>query len=51
MKQLKADTICYYCYGCERLSDEQFNGARNCKGFMPAVEKWQEMMREELKKR
>jgi len=51
MKQLKADTICYYCLGCERLTNEQFDGVRNCKGFIPAMQNWQERLREELRKK
>ena len=34
MKQIEEDKICFYCFGCNRLEDENFNGVRNCKGFL-----------------
>ncbi len=51
MKQLERDTVCYYCYGCNRLEQENFKGVRNCKDLMPAVADWQDKIREELKKK
>lgn len=51
MKQLKKDTVCYYCLGCNRLEDENFNGVRNCKNMIQGITNWQEKIREEMKKR
>ncbi|MGN1269371.1 MAG: hypothetical protein ACI4UU_00655 [Clostridia bacterium] len=51
MKQIKKDTVCYYCYGCNKLEQETFEGVRNCKNFISAIENWQGKLREELKKK
>ena len=51
MKQIEKDKLYYYCYGCTRLEREQFEGVRNCKDFVGAVEDWQNQLREELKKK
>lgn len=50
MKQIEKDKLCYYCFSCTKLEQEQFGGVRNCKGFIPAVEGWQEKINQELKK-
>ena len=42
MKQIKNSTVCKYCYGCNRLEDEQFEGVKNCKNFIPAIKDWYE---------
>lgn len=31
MKEIKKDKVCYYCYGCNLLEFESFEGKRNCK--------------------
>lgn len=41
MKQLQKDKICFWCFGCNRLEEENFEGTRNCKDFLPAKENWQ----------
>lgn len=50
MKQIKKNTLCYYCLGCNRLELEAFNGILRCKNFGAGIENWQEKLREELKK-
>lgn len=44
MKQIEKDMICYYCLGCNRLTQEQFEGVRNCKQFAPDKEEWREKL-------
>lgn len=51
MKQIKKNTLCYYCLGCNKLELVDFNGVMRCKGFCAGVEKWQEKLGEELKKK
>ena len=50
MKQIEKDKLCYYCTGCMKLENEQFNGVRNCSNFIQAEPGWEKKMREELKK-
>lgn len=49
MTQLEDNTICILCYGCNRLLLEDFKGVKNCKGFLPAYEDWQEKFYQGLK--
>ena len=51
MKQLGKDVICFYCYGCNKLELENFNGIRNCKGFYPAYKNWEEKYYKALKEK
>lgn len=41
MKQIELDKLCYYCYGCNKLEQEEFIGARQCKDFVPVIANWQ----------
>lgn len=50
MIQLEKDQLCYYCYGCNKLANVDFNGVRRCKEFVAAIADYQEKIREELKK-
>ena len=50
MKQIDKKYLCYYCLGCNRLEDKNFEGVMNCKNFIQGYENWAEMRREELKK-
>ena len=52
MKQL-ADMpgICKYCTGCLRLEDENFKSRYRCKDFEPNQMNWEDLMKEELKKK
>ena len=34
MEQIKDNKLCFYCLGCNKLGDEQFNGVMNCRNFM-----------------
>ena len=49
MKQLKENTICKYCLGCNRLEIENFDGVKNCNGFISAYSDWQERYYKALK--
>ena len=49
MKQLKEDVLCYYCNGCNKLKYEDFDGVRNCVGFVPDRENWREKLIEAMK--
>lgn len=51
MKQLKKDTLCYYCLGGNKLELVDFNGVMRCKNFTAGIEDWQEKLGEELKKK
>lgn len=50
MKQIKKKTLCYYCLGCNKQENEYYKPVIRCKDFMAGKEKWQEKLREELKK-
>lgn len=50
MKQMPEDTVCYYCYGCNKLSLENYMGVRRCEKFIPAVKNWQEEYIEKLRR-
>ena len=49
MKQLKKNTVCYYCYGCNKLILDNFDGVKHCNGFKPAYSNWQEEYYKELR--
>lgn len=51
MKQLTKKTLCYYCLGCTKQEDINYEPTMRCKNFMPGIENWQEKLREELKKK
>lgn len=36
MKELENDKICKYCFGCEKLANENFKGVRSCINFIQA---------------
>jgi len=48
MVQLRGDTLCKYCLGCNKLENYNFIGTRNCKGFVPGYENWREMYEKAL---
>jgi hypothetical protein len=50
MKQIKKNTLCYYCLGCSKQENEDYKPAMRCKSFVAGIENWQEKLREELKK-
>ena len=50
MKQIKKNTLCYYCLGCSKQESEDYKTVIRCKNFIPGIENWQEKLREELKK-
>lgn len=53
MKQLKdMKGICKYCIGdCLRLEDENFDGVYRCKDFEANQVNYEELLREELRKK
>lgn len=50
MKQIKKNTLCYYCLGCNKQESEEYKSVMRCKSFTAAIENWQEKLREELKR-
>lgn len=50
MKQIKKNTLCYYCLGCNKQEEIYYKPVMRCKGFVPGVENWQELLRKELQK-
>lgn len=48
MKQIKKNTLCYYCLGCNKQEEIDYKPVMRCKGFVPGVENWQELLRKEL---
>lgn len=48
MKQIKKNTLCYYCLGCNKQEEIDYKPVMRCKGFVPGVENWQELLRREL---
>lgn len=48
MAELKDDTLCKYCLGCNNLENYNFIGTRNCKGFIPGYKNWREMYEKAL---
>ena len=52
MEQLKdMRGICKYCIGCLRLEDENFQSKYRCKDFEANQVNWEQLIREELRKR
>lgn len=50
MKQIKKNTLCYYCLGCNKQESEEYKSVIRCKNFIQGIENWQNKLREELKK-
>lgn len=50
MQQIKKNTLCYYCLGCNKQENEYYKPVIRCKDFMVGIENWQEELREEPKK-
>jgi hypothetical protein len=50
MKQIKKNTLCYYCLGCNKQENKDYKPVERCKYFVPGIENWQKKLREELKK-
>ena len=50
MKQIDGKKLCKYCYGCNKLENENFKGIMRCKDFVAGIEDWQDKWRKELKK-
>ena len=40
MKQIEKNKICYYCLGCNRLEEKNFNGVIKCNYFMTGRDDW-----------
>lgn len=49
MKQIKNNTLCFYCFGCNKLECEEFKPVLRCKDFVAGIEDWQEKLRKVLK--
>ena len=51
MKQIKKNTLCYYCLGCNKQEEIDYKPVMRCKGFCVGIENWQELLRKELQKK
>lgn len=51
MKQIKKNTLCYYCLGCNKQEDIDYKAVMRCKRFFAGIENWQELLRKELQKK
>lgn len=49
MKQIDNKKLCFYCLGCNKLEDKNFDGIMRCKSFMAGYEDWQERWKEQMK--
>ena len=49
MKQIDNKKLCFYCLGCNKLENENFNGVMRCKGFIAGMADWQEKWKEQMK--
>ena len=49
MKQIYNKKLCYYCLGCNKLEDENFNGVMLCKGFIAGMAKKKKKWKEQMK--
>lgn len=50
MAEIKEDTLCKYCLGCNKLSDSNFIGVRSCKIFTAGYENWRKLFENSMKK-
>jgi len=49
MAELRSDTLCKYCLGCNKLENYNFIGTRNCKSFIPGYKNWRDLYENSLK--
>lgn len=47
----KLNGVCPYCMGCNKLENTNFDGVYRCVNFMPNQVNWEEIYRNELKKK
>lgn len=50
MKQIDNKKLCYWCLGCMKLEDGNFDGVMRCKYFIAGADNWQEKWKEQMKK-
>lgn len=50
MKQIDNKKLCFYCLGCNKLEEKNFDGIMRCKSFMAGYEDWQERWKEALRR-
>ena len=48
MKQISNKTLCFYCLGCNKLEDEEFEGLMRCENIIPSKRNWQEEWKKNL---
>ena len=49
MAEIKEDTLCKYCLGCNKLSDSNFIGVRSCKIFTARHKNWRKLFENSMK--
>lgn len=42
-------TLCEFCFGCNRLENKYFKGAKHCSNFIPAYPDWHEKYIKKIK--
>lgn len=50
MKQISNKKICFYCLGCNKLEDEEFEGVGRCGNFTASSNNWQEKWKKSLER-
>lgn len=48
MKQISNKTLCFYCLGCGKLEDEEFEGVVRCGNFTASSNNWQKEWKKNL---
>lgn len=48
MKQISKKKLCFYCLGCNKLEDKEFEGIVRCENFIPSKRNWQEEWKKSL---
>lgn len=48
MNQINNNKICFYCLGCNKQEDGEFDGLMRCKNFVPCKQDWQEKWKKSL---
>ncbi len=48
MEQISNKKLCFYCLGCNKLEDENFDGVMRCENFVQSRQNWQEEWKKNL---
>ena len=50
MRQISNKKICFYCLGCNKLEDEEFEGLMRCENIIPSKRNWQDEWKKNLER-